>query len=161
MPIGFSHTRALNTVDAIYLTVQNLPWSERFKQENIVLWNYSRYIWARAFNKYSSGTFGQRAREGLEPRISFVTHKKSRQIKLAISCVSCNMPASWKVQKVQCIWFLRHNASLGCIKCLKFPTVCLVVTDFSGQEHDNKQCRVDRANKNQICIKKWTKKLQV
>ena len=50
------------------------------------------------------------------------------RIKLALSCVACDIPASRKV-----CGFLSHNASLGCNKCLKhFPCSFGKATDYSG-----------------------------
>ena len=49
------------------------------------------------------------------------------RIKLAMSCVACDIPASRKV-----CGFLSHNASLGCNKCLKhFPCSFGKGTDYS------------------------------
>ena len=54
-------------------------------------------------------------------------------IKLALSCVTCDIPATQKV-----CGFLTHNASLGCNKCLKrFNVMFGEPTDFSGFDHEN------------------------
>ena len=51
-------------------------------------------------------------------------------IKLAISCVTCDIPATRKVAG-----FLGHNAILGCNKCLKEFNVSFgEATDYSGYE---------------------------
>ena len=56
-----------------------------------------------------------------------------RNIKLAVSCVTCDIPATRKV-----CGFLSHNASLGCNKCLKrFNVRFGELTDFSGFDHEN------------------------
>ena len=55
------------------------------------------------------------------------------RIRLALTCVACDIPASRKVSG-----FLGHNASLGCNKCLKeFPVLKMSNsqrTDYSGYD---------------------------
>ena len=57
---------------------------------------------------------------------------RSITVRLAVSCVACDIPASRKV-----CGFLGHNAALGCNKCLKrFPRSGQVV-DYSGYDRDS------------------------
>ena len=52
---------------------------------------------------------------------------------LALTCVTCDIPASRKVCD-----FLGHNASLACNKCLKkFCVKFAEQTDFSVFDRDN------------------------
>ena len=54
-------------------------------------------------------------------------------IKLALSCVTCDIPASRKV-----CGFLSHNAALGCNECLKrFPVMFGESTDYSEFDCEN------------------------
>ena len=54
----------------------------------------------------------------------------SVRIKLALTCVTCDIPATRKVCE-----FLSHNASLGCNKCLKkFNVQFSMATDYSGYD---------------------------
>jgi len=58
-------------------------------------------------------------------------------IRLTISCVVCDMPASWKV-----CGFLGHNSTFGCNKCYKkFLSSGLSNVDYSGYDCDNWICR--------------------
>ena len=54
-------------------------------------------------------------------------------VKLALTCVTCDIPASRKV-----CGFLSHNSSLACNKCLKkFCVKFAERTDFSGFDREN------------------------
>ena len=54
-------------------------------------------------------------------------------VKLCVSCVTCDIPASKKVSG-----FLSHNAALGCNKCLKkFDVRFGQRTNFSGYNREN------------------------
>ena len=58
-------------------------------------------------------------------------------VKLALTCVACDIPASRKV-----CGFLGHNASLGCNKCYKkFNVQFGGPTDYSGFDRENWRCR--------------------
>lgn len=53
-------------------------------------------------------------------------------IRVALSCIACDIPASRKVSG-----FVGHNASLACNKCLKkFPVQFGGQTDYSGYDRD-------------------------
>jgi len=60
------------------------------------------------------------------------TEKSQVCIKLALSCVTCDIPATRKV-----CGFLGHNSELGCNKCLKkFKVGFAEGTDFSGYDRE-------------------------
>ena len=107
------------TVGAIYLTIQNLPRNERYKTENIILVGVipGPTEPEKTINSY------------LKPLIYELNHAWLHgievssndcipiNVKVALSCVTCDIPASRKV-----CGFLSHNAAMGCNKCLKkFP----------------------------------------
>ena len=59
-------------------------------------------------------------------------HGTSITVRLALTCVACDIPASRKI-----CGFLGHNANLGCNKCLKlFGTPVFGVMDYSGFDRD-------------------------
>lgn len=110
----FKHTQY--SVGAIYATIQNLPRRERFKQGNVVLigiipgpkepaLSIDSYLQplVKELNEYYT--------EGFLALTPFNTHIR---IRLALSCVSCDIPATRKV-----CGFLSHHAKLGCNKCYK------------------------------------------
>ena len=128
--------RGVYSVGVIYLTIQNLPREERYKLENVVLVGIIpdprepklminsflsplvidlKEVWINGISITSSPTKGT------------VT------VKLALTCVACDMPASRKV-----CGFLSHNASLGCNKCYKkFKVAFGERTDYSGFDREN------------------------
>lgn len=133
------------SVGVIYLAVQNLPRSERYKVENIILvgilpgpsepkLNINSYLAPLvedlkiAWNKGIQVT----TRNGL-----CIT------VRLALTCVACDIPASRKI-----CGFLGHNASLGCNKCLKlFSTPSFGVMDYSGYDRDTWTFRSGQAHR--------------
>ena len=66
--------------------------------------------------------------------IKVITQEGSKIIiRLALTCVACDIPASCKL-----CGFLGHNAVLGCNKCLKpFKSIAVGVTDYSGYDREN------------------------
>jgi len=115
------YERGSYTVGAIYLTIQNLPRNERYKTENIILVGVipGPTEPEKTINSY------------LKPLIFELNHawlhgievSKSDgipiNIKVALSCITCDIPASRKV-----CGFLSHNAAMGCNKCFKkFPVI--------------------------------------
>ena len=141
----FTHTTY--STGAIYLTVQNLPRSERYKQENVILVGVmpGPHESSLTINSYVSPLveeLNQFWRGVIIP-----LHRDSATIDinvlLALSCVACDIPASRKV-----CGFVGHNARLGCNKCLKeFKDM-----DFSGFDRDNWQLRSNHSHREQ-CIK--------
>lgn len=137
----YKHTQY--SVGAIYLTILNLPRQERYKLENIILvgiipgpkeppLTIDTYLkpLINEFQEYKSG-------------LSVVTPQKlSITIRLALACISCDIPATRKV-----CGFLSHHANLGCNKCYK--DFSSIETDFfdrenwiprTGDQH-RKECR--------------------
>ena len=110
----YKHTEY--SVGAIYLTIQNLPRHLRFKEENVILvgiipgpkeppLTVDPFILPLVQELKAFYTDGLSV---LTPQGIPVT------IRLALSCVACDIPASRKV-----CGFLSHNANLGCNKCYK------------------------------------------
>ena len=111
------YERGVYAIGAFYLTIQNLPHNEHYKTENIILVGVipGPTEPEKIINSY------------LKPLIYELNHAWLHgvssndcipiNVKVALSCVTCDIPASRKV-----CGFLSHNAAMGCNKCLKkFP----------------------------------------
>ena len=128
------------SVGAMYLTIFNLPRSERFKLENIILVgmipgpcepsnvNPFLYPLVKELNYLYEGIT-------VKTPTSFLSLTSVRAILVAIIC---DLPATRKV-----CGFANYNAVRGCSKCLKeFPTEKFgMKPDFSGFEPENWVCR--------------------
>ena len=120
------------SVGAIHLTVQNLPRSERYKEENVILVGI---IPGPSEPSLTASSYLAPLVQELQHAWNVGLHIKIASnsvvtIRLALSCVTCDIPASGKV-----CGFLGRNALLGCNKCYKKFT-CLVgeATDYSGYD---------------------------
>lgn len=124
----FSHLQY--SVGAIYMTIQNLPRHLRYKEDNIILVGLipGPSEPSLTINSYLTPLV-QELKAAWETGFTVQTSSCSYiTIRLALTCVSCDMPASRKV-----CGFLGHNAQLGCNKCLKkFPSPSRGVVDYSG-----------------------------
>ena len=119
--------RGVYGVGAIYLTIQNLPRTIRYKPENIILVGVipGPKEPKMTINSYLMPLTIE-LREAWEAGFQVQTPEDSSVC--AISCITCDIPATRKV-----CGFLSHNASLGCNKCLKrFGVKFGEPTDFSG-----------------------------
>ena len=107
----------------------------RFKAENIILvgimpgphepsYTINSYLTPLVLELQKAWTSGFNVATPLGIRVT---------VRLALSCVACDIPASRKVSR-----FLSHNALLGCNKCMKvFPTRPNGGRDFSGYNEGN------------------------
>ncbi len=124
----FSHIQY--SVGAIYLTVQNLPCSQRYKEENVILVGVmpGPSEPPLTMNSYL-GPLVEDLNVGWNDGFVVKTHGDSEiSLRIAVTCIACDIPASRKV-----CGFLGHNAALGCNKCFKkFNNVSLGHTDYSG-----------------------------
>jgi len=129
------YERGVYSVGVIYLTVQNLPREDRYKLENILLVDI---IPGPSEPKLTINSFLAplvlELKEAWEKGFSLTIHDKSMvTVKLALTCVACDIPASRKV-----CGFISHNAALGCNKCLKkFDVQFGEQTDYSGFDIEN------------------------
>lgn len=111
----FTHVQY--SVGAIYLTVQNLPRSERYKFSNVILCgiipgpNEPKHT----INQYLSHLVTELKQfwHGVEIEIPHYTFKKAI-VKVALTGVSCDLPAIRKV-----CGFPGHSATFGCSKCME------------------------------------------
>lgn len=127
----FTHTEY--SVGAIYLTVQNLPRSERNKDENVILVGIipGPKELSLSLNSYLSPLV-QELKHAWEYGMVLSTCQNATVVRLALGCVTCDIPASKKVSG-----FLGHNSRLGCNKCLKVFNTSVTYTDYSGCDREN------------------------
>ena len=108
------YTHICDSVGAIYLVIQNLPRSIRYKWENMILVGLipGPKEPKHTINSYLSPL----VQELLEfwSGIQIATCKGPKVIRIALTCIACDIPATRKV-----CGFLGHNATKGCSKCLK------------------------------------------
>ena len=137
------------SVGAIYLTVQNLPRQERFKEANIMLVGIipGPREPALSVNSYLLPLIEELKiyYEG----IFIITPQRTRvTARLALSCISCDIPATRKL-----CGFLSHNARLGCNKCFKeFKVGPDSPSDFSGYDRTKWKPRTAEVHR-QDCMK--------
>ena len=108
--------RGVYSVGVIYLTIQNLPREVRFCTDMVILigiipgpkepkLNINSYLTPLVLELQEAWNVGFTV---LSPQNVPIT------IRVALTCVSCDIPASRKV-----CGFLGHNSCLGCNKCFK------------------------------------------
>ena len=133
----FVHTTY--SLGAIYLTIQNLPRHMRYKEENILLVGLipGPFEPKLSINSYLTPLV-EELKEAWDKGMRLTIYNgTSVTFRVALSCVSCDLPASRKV-----CGFLGHNARLGCNKCLKpFETPALGQTNYSGYDRSSWPCR--------------------
>ena len=140
--------RDVYSVGAIYLTIQNLPRNVRYKPENILLVGI---LPGPSEAHYNINSYLSPLVAELEEawNVGFTVMSSQRvpvTIRLALSCVSCDIPASRKVSG-----FLSHNASLGCNKCLKkFQIRFGQPSDFSGYDRENWTLRTMQIHRSSV-----------
>ena len=123
------------SVGAIYLTVQNLPRNERYKEENIILVGIlpGSLEPPLTINSYLAPLVEDLKIAWYSGITVRMCNGSEVTVQLALACVARDMPASCKVCR-----FLGHNAMLGCNKCYKkFKSTCLGRVDYSGYDREN------------------------
>lgn len=117
------------SVGAIYLTIQNLPRDERNRPENIMLIGIlpGPREPKKTINSFLTPLVLE-LKEAWTNGFTVLIQNVHICIKLALSCVTCDIPAAKKV-----CGFLSHHSKHGCNKCLKqFNVNFTEGTDFSG-----------------------------
>ena len=132
----FVHT--IYSTGAIYLTIQNIPRSERYKTNNIILVGVMPGPKEPKLtaNSYLAPLVNelQEFYDGVVMPVLVNNKEFQIRIHLALSCVACDIPASRKVSG-----FLGHMARLGCNKCLReFYAISVgeQKLDYSGYNRD-------------------------
>ena len=151
------------SIGAIYLAIQNLPRSERFKEENIIL---AGVLPGPSEPKLSVNSYLGPLVEDLKTawyngiKVKRIDGSEIK-IRLAVTCIACDIPASRKL-----CGFLGHNATLGCNKCLKkFNSTSFGVVDYSGYNRElweprnsqlhREQCREILAQNTETGMRKY------
>ena len=129
-------THLTESVGAIYLSVQNLPRTERYKLSNIILVGI---IPGPKEPKYTMNQYLSHLVEELKEfwhgvEIPLSTSLTGSVVKLALTGMSCDLPAVRKV-----CGFSSFSAILGCSKCLyKFKSGAFrQKLDYSGYDRHN------------------------
>ena len=149
--------RGVYSLGVIYLTVHNLPRNVRYEPENIILVGVMPGPKKASLNinPYLSPLVLELQQAWNEGFTVMSPHQFPITVKLALSCVACDIPASRKVSR-----FLGHNAALGCNKCTKvFGVKFGQPTDYSGFDRENwvlHSGTLHRQNVNEI-LKETTK----
>ena len=135
----FTHTDY--SLGAIYLTIQNLPREIRYKEENIILVQLlpGPSEPKRSINSYMAPLVDELKQAWLKGIDLKIYNGTCATFRIALACVSCDLPASKKV-----CGFLSHNAKYGCHKCMKaFGTPTFGQTDYSGYDRENWPARTN------------------
>ena len=122
---------------AIYLTVNNLPRSERFKTENVILVGVMpgpREASTSDINHYLRPMVDELLEWYNGKRIVTAEHPDGVRVRLALLNVACDIPAARKVSG-----FTSHASRCGCHKCHRQFSVFPGTTnlDYSGFDMDN------------------------
>lgn len=133
-------THSVYSTGAIYLTIQNLPRQDRYKLENILLTGImpGPKEPKLTVNGFLTPLIEELKQfwDGVVVPVRIRDTIVHIHVRLALSCVACDIPASRKV-----CGFVGHNARLGCNKCLKefksIPCENGHKTDFSGFDREN------------------------
>ena len=139
----FVHTEY--SLGAIYLTIQNLPRELRYKEDNILLVGLlpGPSEPKLSINSYLSPLVAELNEAWVNGITLETSDGTNTTFRLALTCVSCDLPASKKV-----CGFLSHNAKYGCNKCMKsFPTMVLGQTDYSGYDISKWQIRTGQKHR--------------
>ncbi len=130
----FKHLQ--DSYGVLYLTLMNLPQSERFKQENVLLvgvipafehepTNLNSFLAPLVNDLKVFWNEGIRLYTAESPRYRLL-------FKMALLCVACDIPAARK-----CCGFKGHSANHGCSRCLNFFPGRFGTKDFSGFDRSN------------------------
>ena len=121
------------SLGAIYCTVMNLPRTDRFKVENVLLIGLipGPHEPEEDINSYLKPFVDELLQfwDGIEMEVNGTGRKI---IRCALLCVACDMPAGRKA-----CGFLSHSAALGCARCLRRFSGSFGSLDYSGFNRDS------------------------
>ncbi len=141
------YERGVYSVGAIYLTLQNLPRDQRYKPDNIIIIGIIIIPGPKepnlTMNSYLTPLVLELKEAWSHGFVVATSHNTPITVRLALSCVTCDIPASRKVSG-----FLGHNAAFGCNKCLKKLIVEFGKrTDYSGFDRENWPARSEEQHR--------------
>ena len=156
----YTHTQV--SIGVIYLTVLNLSRSIRYKRENVIIIgvlpgpkepkthinSFLKPLVEELKELWDGQTFSVSTSSGI----------KQENVRGAILCVSCDLPAASKT-----CGFLGHSANLSCSKCLKVSPGEVGNKDYSGFDRSSWKKRDKNQHNEAIkeilkCNTKTTKK---
>lgn len=129
-----------SSVGAIYLTVMNLPYQERFKRENVILLGIIPGAGEppRDINQYLRPFVKEMLQYSTGVMMNVYGQKDNQTVRCILFGVACDLPAGRK----SC-GFLGHSARHGCTRCLiSFPG-SVGSMDYSGFDRDNWKSRTN------------------
>ena len=129
------HKHTNESIGAMYITIMNLPRTQRFKRENVILLCLIPHF----ENEPSTVNFFlnplvsdlQKLNDGVKMYTSESPRYKVT-IKARLFCAACDIPASRKL-----CGFLGHTARLVCSRCLKKFKGGFGSLDYSGFDREN------------------------
>ena len=145
----FEHTQY--SIGVIYLVIQNLPRSVRFKPENIIIVSTipgPKEPSCAEINPYLEPLVSDLLKlwDGVQMQTPGNFILPSRTIRAALVYISCDLPATRKI-----CGFYGIRAMYGCSKCLKcFPSTFGSNTDYSGFDRSEWQIRTSAAHHQHI-----------
>lgn len=118
------------SIGVIYMTLQNLPRTVRFRRENLIIVGVIPSLqkepeYLRYFLEPMTEELIQLWNPGKQ--IKTASYPDGILIRAALICVACDIPAARKF-----CGFMGHNATYGCSKCFKKFPGGVGKTDYSG-----------------------------
>lgn len=139
------------SVGVIYLVLMNLPRSERFKKENVIVVGIMPALKKEpsSLNEFLSPLVDELS--ALWIGLRFITSSSPMfllKFRAALLCASSDIPAARKL-----CGFLGHSANLGCSRCFKkFPGGFAEPKDYSGFEREHWEKRTDKEQRKRVKI---------
>ncbi|CAH1275789.1 Hypp9371 [Branchiostoma lanceolatum] len=135
------------SVGVIYMTVMNLPRSERFKLENVLLVGVIPALEhePKSLNRFLDPIVTEL--KFLWRGVSYTTYKSPYyplEFRAALLCCAADIPAARKL-----CGFLGHTAEIGCSKCKKAFKKVGTKTNYSGFDRGTWPLRNDTEHKRQ------------
>ena len=143
------YKHASYSVGAIYITLMNLPRSVRFKRENVVLIGIlpGPSEPKHDINPYLEPLVDELTDlwEGVTMQVCTRSGKTAHNIRCALLCIACDVPAGRKV-----CGFLGHSARFGCSKCFKEFPGNVGTMNYSGFDRSKWPRRSGEVHRNNV-----------
>lgn len=138
-----------SSVGAVYITILNLPYHLRYKREFVILAGIipGPNEPKRDVNSFLRPLVGELLDlwQGIPMHVHGEDH--ARNIRCALICVACDMPASRKT-----CGLLGHSARLGCSRCKKEFSGQIGSKDYSGFDRDSWVARSNHDHRSSIDV---------
>ena len=127
----FKHSKY--SIGAIYLTILNLPRSERYKPENVILVGILPGPSEPSdINSFLDPLVKELKTFWIGTELEVYGDSSKKVVRCALLCASCDLPAGHKL-----CGFLSDNAHYGCSRCFKYFPGSAGEMDYSGFDRDN------------------------